>query len=256
MPKLSTSSKTDIFVHLGIIAAAGFVLFFSFFFLYLPWATNHNEEIEVPDLKGLTVSEVEAVLDDRDLEFEVSDSTFVNGVKPLTVFSQYPRPHSGVKKGRNIFLTIITNNAPKVSVPSVIGRSENSAKNLISNSGLLLGPTEYIPAIEKNTVLKLKYQGKELNLNDKIQKGSEIVLVVGDGFGNTSVSVPDLIGLSYEEADILVNGSSLNIGSILYDNSTSLPRGSVVRQRPEAGVNIRTGDAINIWLSGDSQVNN
>lgn len=252
MPKLSTGSKTDILIHLGIIVTTGLVLFFAFFFLYLPWTTNHNEEIEVPNLKGLTLQETEDVLDARNLTYEISDSTYVNGLKPLTVFSQYPKENSGVKDGRKIFLTIVSDKAPKIQVPNVIGRSENSAKNLLSSIGFLLTPTEFIPAIEKNTVLKLKQDGKELSVGSTIRKGTKITLVVGDGYGNTTVTVPELVGLTYDEADILINGSSLNIGSILYDNSSDLPDGTVVRQRPSSGVNLRTGDAVNIWLSGDS----
>jgi len=250
MPKLTTGTRTDILIHLGIIAAAGLILFFAFFFFFLPWTTNHGKEILVPNLNGLNLEETEDVLDSKNLTYEVVDCTYVNGKQPLTVFSQYPKENAGVKKGRKIFLTIITDKSPIVMLPDVVGRSENSAKNFLMSIGLLVGITEYIPAIEKNTVLKLKKGGLEISPATEIAKGSEITLVVGDGFGNTNVKVPNLVGLSYDEADILVNGSSLNIGSVLYDNTSNLSFGSVVRQRPEAGVNLKMGDAINIWLSG------
>ena len=249
MPKLNTGSKTDILVHLGIIATAGLVLFFAFFFLYLPWTTNHGEEIIVPDLGGMTLEETESVLDARDLTYEVADCTYVYGQKPLTVFSQYPKENAGVKKGRKIYLTINTDKAPMVKLPDVLGRSENSAKNYLMSMGLIVGHSEYIPAIEKNTVLKMKKSGVEIQPTTELPKGSEIILVVGDGFGNTNVSVPDLTGLTLDEADILVNGSSLNIGSVLYDNTSGLPVGSIIRQKPESGENLRIGDAINIWIS-------
>jgi beta-lactam-binding protein with PASTA domain len=251
MPKLNTDSKTDILIHLGIIGASGLVLFFAFFFLYLPWATNHGEEIIVPNLSGLTLKETETVLDNRNLTYEVADCTYVNGQKPLTVFSQYPKENVAVKAGRKIFLTINTAQAPMVNLPDVIGRSENSAKNFLMSMGLMVGRTEYIPAIEKNTVLKLKLSGLEITPNTELPKGSEITLVVGDGFGNTNVTVPDIVGMSYDEADVTINGSSLNIGNISYDNSSGLSIGTVIRQRPEAGENLRMGDAINIWLSGN-----
>ena len=252
MPKLNTGSKTNILIHLGIIGASGLILFFAFFFLYLPWVTNHGEEIIVPNLDGMTLEEIETVLDARDLTYEVADCTYVNGQKPLTVVSQYPKQNATVKAGRKIFLTINTDMAPMVNLPDVIGRSENSAKNYLLGMGLMVANTEYIPAIEKNTVLKLKKSGLEITPNTELPKGSEITLVVGDGFGNTNVTVPDIVGMSYDEADVVVNGSSLNIGSILYDNTSALPDGTVARQRPEAGDNLRMGDAINIWLSGNS----
>ncbi|MGR3809209.1 PASTA domain-containing protein [Jiulongibacter sp. NS-SX5] len=252
MPKLSTNSKTDLLTHIGIILATALALFFAFFFLYLPWTTNHEESVTVPDLKGLTLDEAESVLKETHLKYEVSDSTFVTGHKPLSVFSHYPKPEAQVKKNRKIFLTIITDKVPKVSIPNVVGRSVNSATNLLSSTGIQVGHTEFIPAIEKNTVLKLKFEGSEVPPGKMIPKGSKVTLVAGDGYGNTTVAVPDLSGLSYDEADILIAGSSLNIGNILYDNTSTLPQGTVVRQRPAAGINLRIGDEVNIWLSGNN----
>src|SRR5690606_38426019 len=105
------------------------------------------------------------------------------GLLPLTVFSQYPKAESFVKKGRKIFLTIITDRVPKVQLPDVIGRSVNSASNLLSSTGLIVGSTEFIPAIEENTVLKIKLDGNEISPGTIISKGSKIILVAGDGLG-------------------------------------------------------------------------
>jgi beta-lactam-binding protein with PASTA domain len=252
MLKLSTDSKSDLLTHIGIILTASLILFLLFFFVYLPWTTNLNEEVQVPDLNGLDLRETERVLDAANLKYEVADSTYVNGLQPLTVFSQYPKAADYVKKGRKIFLTIITNNVPRISLPDVIGRSVSSASSLLSGTGLIIEQTEFIPAIEKNTVLRLKFEGREISPGSSIPKGSKITLVAGDGFGNTEVIVPDLTGMSYEEADIIVAGSSLNMGSIMYDNSSGMPEGMVVRQRPEAGSTLRLGETVNIWISGNS----
>ena len=69
MAKFSTSSRSDIFTHIAIIIAIFLILFFSFFFLYLPWSTNHGQSITVPELKGMTKEEMEKALDDRDLDY-------------------------------------------------------------------------------------------------------------------------------------------------------------------------------------------
>ncbi len=252
MLKLSTDSKSDLLTHIGIIFTSFLVLFLLFFFVYLPWTTNLDEEIQVPDLKGLDMAAAEKVLEDADLNFEVSDSTYVNGLPALTVFSQYPKAEAYVKKGRKIFLTIITDRVPKVQLPDVIGRSVNSASNLLSSTGLIVGSTEFIPAIEENTVLKIKLDGSEISPGTVISKGSKITLVAGDGLGNTNVTVPDFTGMSFEEADIAITGSSLNVGSIMYDNSTGMTPGTVVRQRPEAGETLRIGESVNLWIAGGS----
>ncbi len=248
MPKLSTNSKSDILIHLGIIVASFLVIFFAFFFVFLPWKTNHGESIAVPEIKGLNINEAIELLEDKDLNYEISDSTFVSGHKPLTVFSHFPKAGSGVKSGRKIYLTIITDKAPMVKVPDVLQRSSSSAKNLLLSVGLVFGGTELIPALEENTVLKLKVDGREINPGDNIAKGSKVILVVGDGYGNTKLDTPNLIGMSYEEAEILIAGNALNLGNVIYESSGSSP-GTILKQHPAAGEKISQGMSIDIWVA-------
>ena len=111
MAKISTQSRSDLFIHLGIIICSILVLFLGFFFIYLPFTTNHGEAITVPDLKKMNVMELEDFLDSRDLRYEVSDCTFVAGVTPLSVLAQYPLPGAKVKDGRKIYVTIVSNSA-------------------------------------------------------------------------------------------------------------------------------------------------
>ena len=87
--------------------------------------------------------------------------------------------------------------------------------------------------------------------NDEIPKGSVIDLIVGDGLGNTEVAVPELIGLSFEEAMFVLKGSSLNIGSVFYEGvvkDTLLAR--VVKQEPMPGDSafMNQGEAIDVYL--------
>lgn len=250
MPKLSTNSKTDVLIHIGILISAFLVIFFAFFFFFLPWVTNHGEAIKVPDLRGMTISEMERVLNEKDINYEINDSTFVAGLPPLSVFSHYPKAEAFVKSGRKIYVTVITDKAPMVALPDVVGRSTNSARNLLLSLGFGTPKVELIPAMEENTVLKLKYNDSEVPVGKNIAKGSIITLVVGDGFGNTTVEVPDLTGMPLDEAEIYINGMGLNVGSILYDETSSSPRGTVSRQKPETGSEIKTGNSINLWISG------
>jgi eukaryotic-like serine/threonine-protein kinase len=253
MSKLSTNSKTDIIVHIGIILSAFLIFFFAFFFVYLPWSTNHGEAITVPNLKGKSIEEAENILDDLDLDYIVSDCTFVAGANPLSVHSQYPKAMSNVKSDRKIYLTIITQNAPLVKLPDLLGRSVGSAKNQLLSVGLIAGETELIPALEENTVLKIKFNGNEINPGQVIPKGSKITFVVGDGYGNQTIDVPEVSGLNLEEAEILINGLELSLGTVIYENSDQ-PEGTVLRQKPAYGEGnkLKIGQSINVWVSGNA----
>jgi len=247
--KLSTHSTSDVILHIGILLSAGLILFFGFFFWYLPWSTNHGETIAVPNLAGMSLDEAINTLESKNLDYEVSDSTFISGKAPGTVYSHYPKQQAFVKSGRKVYLTLISYQAPEVSLPNVEGRSVESAKNLLLSVGLQLGSTEYVPAIEDKTVLQVKLNGQPLRIGDRVKKGSMIVLVVGDGLGNQRLEVPSLIGMPLDEAEMLLSGMSVPI-NIQPNESGEIPNfGVIVRQRPEAGAKIRVGDVVDIWVN-------
>jgi eukaryotic-like serine/threonine-protein kinase len=253
MTKFSTNSKSDIFVHIAIILSIILVSFFAFFFVYLPWSTNHGQAISVPTLKGLSLDAAENLLDDSDLSYEISDSLFMPGAAPYTIIANYPKSGSNVKSGRKIYLTVAAYSAPLVKMPNIVGRSTSSAKNQLLSSGLVLGDIELTPALEENTILKIKIGDKEIKPGDEIAKGSKITLIVGDGYGNQKIDVPNVVGMLYDEADILLSGLGLTTGSITYAPSDK-PAGTVFKQSPSPGDDskIKIGAGVNIWVSGDA----
>jgi beta-lactam-binding protein with PASTA domain len=250
MAKFSTNTKTDVLIHLGIIVSSLLILFFGFFFVYLPWSTNHGEAIQVPELKGLSLEEAKKALDKADLDYEVSDSVFDANLKPLSIIANYPKSGSNVKSDRKIFLTVAAVSAPLVKLPNIIGRSSLSAQNQLLSSGLIFGGEEKVPALEENTILKVKLGNRELQAGDEIPKGSKIVFVVGDGYANQKIDIPNVVGMDRDEADILLIGLGLSIGTVIEEASTS-PAGTVIRQRPSADSEdkIRIGTPVDIWVS-------
>jgi beta-lactam-binding protein with PASTA domain len=252
---LSTRSKKDVFLHAAILVCFLLVLFLGFFFVYLPWSTHHGQNITVPDLRKMNVEEVESLLNDRDLDYVVSDCTFVAGAAPHTVLSQYPLPNSLVKEGRKIYLTVTTATAPLIKMPDLVSDNLSvlSAENLLRSVGLFRGQIRYIPALEENAVLEQWLGSKKIEPGTLLPKGSRIDLVVGDGLGNTAVDVPDLVGKSLDEAQLIIRGSDLNIGTIISEPTPGVAPGTVIRQNPATGGGkIRVGDIIDLWVAGQA----
>ena len=98
MAKISTQTSKDLFIHIGIIGCLFIAFFLAFFFVYLPWSTNHGQSITVPKLKDMKLADLEDYLDDRNLRMEVSDCVFVAGAEPLTVISHFPKEGANVKR--------------------------------------------------------------------------------------------------------------------------------------------------------------
>lgn len=257
MAKISTRSFADLLIHLGLILALLAALFLAFFFVYLPFTTNHGQTITVPDVTKLSLDEMQNILNDRDLRYEVSDCTFVAGALPLTIVQQYPRANMKVKEGRKIYVTITKRVAPMVSMPKLTDLTDRSAELNLRSLGLEIGERIYVPDVAKNSVLRQLYNGKEIIPGTPVPKGAKIDLEVGDGLGNTMFAVPDVVGKPLDEAKLTIQGSSLKVGTIIPVDDPEKEVGTVVRQRPEAraGERIRVGETMDLWVVGPVEPN-
>jgi eukaryotic-like serine/threonine-protein kinase len=250
MARISTNSRKDLFIHIGIIITLIAALFLGFFFLYLPLRTNHGESITVPDLRNMSAVDLEDYLEERNLRYEVSDCTFVPKVAPLTVISQYPQPGSKVKEDRKIYVTVVYRTAPLVKMPKLTDMTQRSAQMLLKSSGLELGNLRYVPDLAQGAVLKQFYKGEEILPGQPIAKGSKIDLEVGDGLGNTSFPMPDVVGMTLDEAKFQIVGAGLKVGQLMVVTESDTTPGTVVRQNPESGNKTRIGDVVDLWVVG------
>lgn len=249
MAKISTQSRTDLFIHIGIIVSLLLVLFLGFFFVYLPFTTNHGEAITVPDLKKMSVEGLEDFLDSKDLRYEV-DCTFVANVPPLTIISQYPLPGAKVKEGRKIYVTVASLTAPLIKMPKLTDMTHRSAQMFLKSVGLEEGNISYVPDMAQNAVLRQMYNGKEILPGQPIAKGSKIDLELGEGLGTAQFEAPSVLGMPLDEAKIAIIGAGLKVGQQMeVDAEEGQAAGSVVRQNPDAGNNVRIGDVIDLWIT-------
>lgn len=248
-------------IHLGIILLLATVGGLWFFYSYLPSATHHNETVTVPDLEGIHLDNIDEFLTERNLNYEVlTDSGFTDAFDPKTVLVQYPLAGSKVKENRKIFLTLNATNPPKVKMPALVDGSVKNAQLVLDSYGLELGSIEYVPDLAQNAVLEQRYDGQKIAAGEMISKGTRIDLLVGDGLGNTLLEVPDLAGLEMEEAEVVIIGSGLKVGGILFRDPSLSDRDPkdqaqqqqdrlvIVKQRPAAESNIRIGEEVDVWL--------
>lgn len=255
------NSPVGLLIHLGIILALTAVILLGFFYVYLPSATHHNETVTVPDLEGVGMDEIDEFLTQRNLNYEVlADSGFTEEYEPQAVLVQYPLAGAKVKENRKIFLTLNATNPPKVKMPALVDGSVKNAQLVLESYGLELGNIKYVPDLAQNAVLEQRYDGQSIAPGEMISKGSKIDLLVGDGLGNTQLEVPDLDGLEMEEAEVVIIGSGLKVGNILFRDASLSERDPmdqqqqqqdrliIVRQSPSAGSSIRIGEEVDVWL--------
>ncbi len=238
--------------HLGI-AILSIAAILLIVFKGLDIYTKHGESVTVPDIRNLPTEEATRVLENQNFRY-VIDSTYSDKLPGGTVLEQDPEAGAQVKEYRTIYLTIVSGAAPTVKLPDLIDVSFREAKAIIESYGLRVGQLIYQPDLAQNAVLGIKYNGESIDKGYQLPKGSVVDLILGDGFGNTKVKIPNLIGLSLEEAIFVLQGSKLIIGAVIFEGPIKDSSNTrVYMQSPEFSTDsslssISQGEAIDIYL--------
>lgn len=225
---------------------------------FLKWAefyTLHGQELEVPDLKGYSLFEVENELKKLGLKSVVLDSSEYYPEKSvLSVISQYPAAGARVKPGKEIKLTINPSGPRLVKVPNLIERSRRRAIYDLESKGFRLGRISYVPYIGKDMVIAAQHNGRELSMNDYLPKGSTIDLVVGLGLDNELLEVPFLLGKNFSTVKNILLSRGLNLGYVSFDRGSDTANAFVYQQEPSPTLDktILRGSEISIWLTSDN----
>jgi len=257
--------------HLFLIISALILLIIFTFYIYFPFITNHGESITVPNLIGLNISEIDKILSERDLRYEViPDSSFTTKFSPFTIIYQNPNKGLRVKEGRKIYLTLNSIQPPKIKMPELINGSVKNAQLILKTYDLLLGQINYVPDKAANAVIQQYNNGKIILAGSLVSKGSTIDLDIGNGLGNQIFETPNLIGLDLEEGKFTILGSGLSIGEINYvkegviytnyidENGNEKIReidadiGIIFKQNPKFPRKIKIGRKIDLWVINDS----
>ncbi|MEN9298548.1 MAG: hypothetical protein RLZZ429_861 [Bacteroidota bacterium] len=219
----------------NILAGLGIVLILIIlFFSLLGWITNYGKVTTVPSVTGQEVTAAIQVLEQAGFEVEIQDSVYVDSLPKLAVVRQTPEADAAVKSGRTIYLTVNRQVSPQVEMPSLIGYSVKSAELYLQSLQLKLGTITYKPDIARNSVLEQLYNGIPIKAGDKVPLGATISFVLGSGLGGTEMDVPNLIGMTLNEARSYLSTLSINPGAIvglgaIKDSASAF----VVRQSPE-----------------------
>ena len=129
-------------------------------------------------------------------------------------------------------------------VPTLVGKQVSEAETLAKLRGFALEVLEYRGSEEfeeGQIIFQTPIVGTKGNEGDVIQ------VVVSSG--SDYETVPNLVGLSVQDAIAQMQDVDLNLGPIEYGKS-SLPDGQIFRQEPVAETDTFAGDVVDIWVSG------
>lgn len=162
-----------------LVALAMIALLIWFTFIVMGWYTHHGENIDVPNLKGVSIDAAIEKLEEKGLRYEVIDSVYSEDFKKNSITEHDPSGGSRVKSNRIIYLTVNALDKPKVKMLKLVDHSFTLAKALLKTMGLELGTVLYTyDEIGHNLVMEQKMNGIDVPPGKMILKGSTIDLVV------------------------------------------------------------------------------
>lgn len=241
------------FIQLALSFGILLVLFFVLKW-YLSSFTSHGEELVLPDFSGYTMHELDSIGYTDAYDFFVIDSLYDDDNRKGAIVMQNPLPATDVKKGRNVYFTIVASTPEMVIMPDLKDLTLRQAVNILESNFLKTGKLMYQPSFDKNAVLEQFFNSDTVFPGDTLIKGSVIDLVIGSGDRNYKIPVPFLIGLSREEAIYELNIASFNLGNEFYIDSVQDEFTRVYMQDPlwDSELSFYPGDSVHLWYRSDT----
>ena len=243
--------KNKSFYKHTFFALITLVLLFIGWLKYLDYYTLHNKYIVVPDFINLPISALDSLVEVNDIRYVIIDSIFDKSKAKGVVVKQDPSALTNVKSNRKIYLIINSLQSRKVEFPDIYDLSLRQAIRKLNKKGLVVGTLEYRDDIATNKVLDYKINGLKIDIGQQLYYGAIVDLVIGKGLSEQSVIVPNLVGLTRIEANIVLKSTSLNIGSEIFkihvnDSSSAI----VYKQFPEANDDntLQIGSVIDLFF--------
>jgi serine/threonine-protein kinase len=141
-------------------------------------------------------------------------------------------------------LTLIIKSEDTVVVPDLVGKNVVYVLELLTDLGLntKVKGSEYSAVVPKNNVV---FQEPEPGA--EIKKGRDVRIIISKGA--KSILMPNLKGLSIQQARIILEENSLCRGEISSTYNDNMKKDEVIAQVPSAGAMITRGGCANLLVS-------
>lgn len=232
-----------IFASFGFILTV-FLTVIIFDLFVIPSLIKDKNIVTVPDLTGKSLTLAEKTLSELGLKVGTIVQQYHDKYSEGTVFNQTPKAGAEVKSGRTIFLTV-SKGKELVKIPHLIGQSLRTARISLANLGLEIGQITYDFS---NTFGVDTVMGQSFASGREMHYGSTIDLIISKGPENL-IKVPNLIGMTYEDAENLIIDSGLSLGEIMHQNHETYLPNTVVSQNPSPGILLPAEGKITLVIS-------
>jgi len=240
-------SKIKLILQLiALFAIFSFIGFILMDKIILPFSVGaYSDDIKIPSVVGMPETEAKIFLKKMGLEMVVETRDHSSNYGLDTIFYQNPPANNLVKKDRRVRVNV-SKGGQVVTVPYLVGLSENSAKSKIRKYGISLGRIFKInhDSLQEGTIIK-----SEPPMGSPIMRDAQIDIWISKGPKYKSIKVPNFIGSGKNSAIMQSQRLGLKIGSIKRVVVDSVLPETVIQQSIGIGEKVGTGAIINFTIS-------
>lgn len=204
-----------------------------------------DEQVEVPLFEGQLYQDI--IADSKNTENFTFITTQGNDPDKPTgeVLKQNPKQGLMVKKGREIEL-LVNGEIAKFPMPDVRNYTQADAIALLKELNL-----PYKSENVSDDEIELgKIVSTDPEANVEVSEGTVVTLRVSKGPAKKKVEVPgNLVGDLVYNVTSKIEDAGLQVGSKTMDDTSTLPKDTVVRVSPESGSKVSEGSTVDLVIS-------
>jgi len=196
-------------------------------------------------------------------------------VRRGTVAAQYPEPSTSVPTGSQALAIVSSGEGPAtkqfVKLPTVVGQSETEAVGVLTGAGLspqvVYEYSQTVPAgVVKGQLPDLATYSRRRAASNAGVWAAIVLLALALLFGawymfgaaaeDGQVAVPDVVGLSLEDASAKIVAADLKVGTVAESSEPSAytQPGTVLATDPEADALVEPGSSVNLTVVAGSEL--
>jgi serine/threonine-protein kinase len=234
-----------IVVALGIVSAIILVSIIAFFvFNSLKDKFKPKPQTIIPNVEGKLLSEAQDIFDDKKIEFEVVEEVYDNKYDKNQIINQEPKENTVAEDDQIVKLTV-SKGIQMFPVPDVDNMRFTFAQKYITEAGLTYKiEREYHDIIPLGNVIR-----HSPDTGTQLKKDGVVTIVVSEGKKDKTVEVPNLKGLTKQQATNRLLEKNLELGHVTTIYHDSVPKGQVISQTVEQGEEVKENYVIDVAIS-------
>ena len=213
------------------------------------WALSRSaatpEAVSVPNVVGLSQADAKSQIEAAGLEWELNPEKVASDtVDKDAVASTDPAGGTQAEKGSTVRVTI-SSGPDSVTLPdNLVGMSPDEARQAVEALGLKWEVNS--SKVASDTVAEGKVAQTNPSPGSKVKAGQTITAYLSSG--SDQVEVPDLVGMSQDQARSALKAVGLELGNVTTVDSDK-DKDRIVSQDPETGSKVKKGTTIAVSIS-------